>query len=77
MRGRQRLSGDNREFSALAGGSKDILTTGMRMVLRSDFVKRNKVVITFLAINIELRSAKPRILEFRLAFGVSNEGGVA
>jgi len=41
------------------------------MVLISDFVNRNKVVITFLA--IEARDAKLLMLDLRVAFGVVKE----
>lgn len=47
----------------------------MRMVLISDFVNRNRIVI--ILPTIEPRDARPRIIDFRLECGVIEEGGVA
>ena len=49
------------------GASEYTLTTGMKMVLRSDFVNRKRAVTTFLI--IEMRDAKVRMLDFRLSKG--------
>src|SRR5258706_6899280 len=68
VRGRQRPSRGYRCFSALAqnhGAPKKTLTTGMRTVLRSDFVNRNKVVIPY--ITFELRYPNPLLVDFWLA----------
>ena len=43
----------------------------MRVVLISDFVNRNKVVIPF--VTHEQRDTNPRIVDFRLAWGVSRK----
>jgi len=56
------------------GVSEDALTVGMIIVLISDFVNRNKAMIALLA--IEVRDAKLRILDLKLALRVIKEGEV-
>ena len=65
VRGRQILSTGHREFSAPVQHQNRTLTTGTRIVLISDLVNRNKVVIAF--ITLEPRGTSPRIVESLLA----------
>jgi hypothetical protein len=78
VRGRQRLSRGDRKSSGLAQilrASEWLLTTGMRIVLISDLVNRNKVVIAFII--LELRGTNTRLVDVRIEDGVDTKYDVA